>query len=306
MSRTTELAICFADVCDSTAIFEEYGDDRSREIVGKVLRLLGDVIEDHDGTVVKTIGDEVMGTFPEIDAATQAVMQFPDTVKQDDTLAALGLQIRVGLCHGSVVQEEDGDVFGDAVNVASRLVDWARADQIVTTAQTLESLSAPLQGRTRNLGTTTFRGKKEPVEIVELLDEKDGAGLTVAVGHQYSESPQEQRSTLSLLYEGKTTTVEEGPLTLGRGSACDLQVSDSRVSRTHAVIERKDSSFVITDTSTNGTYVQIGDEDVVFLHHDELRLHGSGQISLGRPLYADDAHPLRFERKAGSSEAHPS
>lgn len=302
MSQTTEIAICFADVCDSTAIFEEYGDDRSREIVGTVHRLVGDVIENHGGTVVKTIGDEVMGTFPEIDVATQAVMQFPDAVKDDDTLAALGLQIRVGLCYGPVVQEEDGDVFGDAVNVASRLVDWARADQIVTTAETLTSLSTPFQGRTRNLGTTTFRGKKESVEIVELLDEESTSGLTVAIGNQYSAASQEQRSTLSLLYDENTITLKEEPLTLGRGPACDLQVSDSRVSRTHAVIERKRDSFVITDNSTNGTYVQVGDEDVVFLHHDDLRLHGSGVISLGRPIDADDAHHLRFERKASPSE----
>lgn len=305
MSHTTELAICFADVCDSTSLFEEYGDDRSREIVGRALHLLSEVIDEHDGTVVKTIGDEVMGTFPEVAAATQAVLQFPDVVKRDDTLAALDLQIRVGMCYGSVVQEADGDVFGDAVNTASRLVDWARADQVVTTQQTVDAMTAPLPCRTRNLGNTVFRGKDEPVEIVELLDEQNAGGLTVALGPQNPGALTETRRRLVLSDDGDTTVVEEGPLTLGRGKSCDLQIPDSRVSRTHAVIEQARGSFVITDNSTNGTYVQIATEDVVFLHHDQLRLHGSGEISLGRHFGDADVHLLRFECKTMSSKEPP-
>jgi hypothetical protein len=58
---------------------------------------------------------------------------------------------------------------------------------------------------------------------------------------------------------------------------------------------------VITDSSTNGTYVQIGDEEVMFLHREQLRLHGSGYLSLGRHVEADDAKLLRFECKTRSS-----
>jgi hypothetical protein len=228
-------------------------------------------------------------------------LKFPGVVKRDDTLAAFDLQIRVGMCYGSVVQETDGDVFGDAVNTASRLVDWARADQIVTTQQTVDAMTSPLQCRTRNLGNTVFRGKDEPVEIVELLNEKNAGGLTVALGPQNPGALTENRSRLVLSDEGDTIIVEEGPLTLGREKSCGLQIPDSRVSRTHAVIERARGSFVITDNSTNGTYVQIGTEDVVFLHHDQLRLHGSGEISLGRHFGDEDVHLLRFECKTMSS-----
>lgn len=297
MSRTTELAICFADICDSTALFEEYGDDKAREIVGQVLGVLSDVIEDYNGVVVKTIGDEVMGTFSEIIAATSAVTKFPRAVQADEQLAALGIEIRVGMCHGSVVQEDDGDVYGDAVNTASRLVDWARPEQVVTTAETLDPLPDFFESRTRNLGATTLRGKEESVEIVELLGEQTGSNLTVVEDRDPEAAENTHQNVLSLEYENETTTVEQGPLMLGRGSKSDLQVSDSRVSRTHAVIERQRDSFLITDSSTNGTYVQIGDEDVMFLHREQLRLHGSGQLSLGRHVEAEDAQLLRFECK---------
>ena len=296
MSRTAELAICFADICDSTALFEEYGDDKAREIVGRVLDVISDVVREYNGTVVKTIGDEVMGTFPELIAATSAVTKFPQAVRTDERTASLGIEIRVGMCYGSVVQEDDGDVYGDAVNTASRLVDWARAEQVVTTAATLEPLPDFFGSRTRNLGETTLRGKEESVEIVELLGEQSGSNLTVVESGGPQPVQEEQtRTVLALEYGGDTVTVEEGPLMIGRGSKSDLQVADSRVSRTHAVIERQRDSFMLTDSSTNGTYVQIGNEEVIFLHREQFRLHGSGHLSLGRHTDAEDAQLLRFE-----------
>ena len=294
MSRTTELAICFADICDSTSLFEEYGDDRAREIVGRVLEVISEVIDDYNGTVVKTIGDEVMGTFSEVIAATSAVTKFPQAVQADDELAALGIEIRVGMCSGSVVQEEDGDVYGDAVNTASRLVDWARPEQVVTTARTLDPLPDFFESRIRNLGTTTLRGKEETVEIVELLGEQSGSNLTVVEERAPAADQQDNRDVLSLEYRDQAITVEQGPLMIGRGSKSDLRIADSRVSRMHAVIERQRDSFMLTDSSTNGTYVQIGDEDVIFLHREQLRLHGSGHLSLGRHVDADDAQLLHF------------
>ena len=297
MSRTTELAICFADICDSTALFEEYGDDKARDIVGQVLEVISDVVREYNGTVVKTIGDEVMGTFPELIAATSAVTKFPQAVRHEEMLAALGIEIRVGMCYGSVVQEDDGDVYGDAVNTASRLVDWARAAQVVTTARTLDPLPDFFESRTRNLGETTLRGKEEPVEIVELLGEQSGSNLTVVDSRDPEPVQDQDRNVLSLRYEDETITVEQGPLMLGRGSKSDLRIADSRVSRMHAVIERQRDSFMLTDSSTNGTYVQIGDEEVMFLHREQLRLHGTGHLSLGRHVEADEAQLLHFECK---------
>jgi adenylate cyclase len=294
MSRTTELAICFADICDSTALFEEHGDDRARDIVGRVLGVVSGVIDDYNGTVVKTIGDEVMGTFPELIAATSAVSKFPRAVREDEALAGLDVEIRVGMCRGSVVQEADGDVYGDAVNTASRLVDWARPDQVVTTAETLGPLPDFFESRTRSLGATTLRGKEEAVEIVELLGEQSGSNLTVVEDRPPPPGPDPKRNVLALDHDGQHVTVEQGPFVIGRGSKSDLRVADSRVSRTHAVVERQRDAFLLTDSSTNGTYVQIGGEDALFLHREQLRLHGSGRLSLGRRLDADEARPLRF------------
>jgi class 3 adenylate cyclase len=301
MPRTTELAICFVDVCDSTPLFVEHGDDRARELVGRALRLLEDTIEEHGGTVVKSLGDGIMGTFPRLPPATRAAMQFPEVVKQDETLVALDIEVRGGLYQGSVVQEDDGDVFGDAVNTASRLAEWAHANQVVTTRHTLDALPNHFRDWARDLGPTTLRGKSEPVEIVELLGKESGSSLTV-VEDEGVDSGREADTVLVLEYDGDSVVVDQDPLWIGRGDSSDLRIEDRRVSRIHAVVEKRRGSFRIVDQSTNGTYVRVGNEDTIFLHHESLDIHGSGRISLGRSLDAEDARLLRFTCEMSSSE----
>ena len=281
--ETVNLAVCFADICDSTRLFEQEGDDRARDIVANVLGVVADVVEEYDGRVVKTIGDEVMAVFPELLSAVSAVTQFPEAVAEHDNLDALGIRIRVGMCYGPVLREADGDVYGDAVNTASRLVDWANPSQVVTTEAVLDHLPDFVEQRSRPLGPVKLRGKEESIAVVELLDQQSGTDLTVVGGRPDPDTPSTD-SVLFLKYDDDTIQVGQEPVVLGRGSQCDIVISDSRVSRTHAIIEHERGTFVLKDTSTNGTYVQVGKEDVLFLHRDQLKLHGSGRIRPGRTL----------------------
>ena len=65
MGKDAELAIVFADVVGSTQLYEQLGDSRARDMVGRCLEIMRDVTESNNGTVVKTIGDEVMATLDE-------------------------------------------------------------------------------------------------------------------------------------------------------------------------------------------------------------------------------------------------
>ena len=62
--KTKNIGIMFADVVGSTQLFEVLGDDMARTTIAETLELLTNVINSHSGTVIKTIGDEVMCTFP--------------------------------------------------------------------------------------------------------------------------------------------------------------------------------------------------------------------------------------------------
>ena len=295
MPRSTNLTVCFADFQDSTSLFETHGDDRARKIVGRTLSLVAEVSEINDGTVVKSLGDGIMCIFSNLPSAAHAATRFLQAVKEDETLASLGIELRGGLCYGRVLQEEDGDVFGDAVNTASRLVEWAHADQVVTTAETRDALPEYLQNQTRSLGETILRGKEEPVEVVELLIKKSESDLTVAEAPARS-AVRGQERVLRVRHQDEGFTVRQNSFWIGRSARADLRIDDSRVSRMHAIIDRQHGTFQITDQSTNGTHVQLGgDESPLFLHHEQLVLRGTGHISLGRPIGSNGAHRLRFE-----------
>jgi len=64
MGTDIELAVLFSDVVGSTRIYEVLGDQRAREIVALCIDLMTAGAEQHSGTVIKTMGDEVMATFP--------------------------------------------------------------------------------------------------------------------------------------------------------------------------------------------------------------------------------------------------
>ncbi|MCD4716691.1 MAG: hypothetical protein K8R45_08115, partial [Desulfobacterales bacterium] len=62
--ETDTLAILFADIAKSTNLYETLGDKIAQNLIGTCLSLFSDVTARYNGTVIKTIGDEIMCTFP--------------------------------------------------------------------------------------------------------------------------------------------------------------------------------------------------------------------------------------------------
>ena len=142
MGKEIELAIVFADVVGSTKLYELLGDLRARDMVGICIEVMRAATEQNHGTVIKTMGDEVMATFPTADDALNAAAQMQ---KQISTHPLLRLDdhnvaIRIGCNFGPVVAE-NRDVFGSAVHTANRMTSQAKAGQIITTATMVEQLS---------------------------------------------------------------------------------------------------------------------------------------------------------------------
>ncbi|MBM4218750.1 MAG: adenylate/guanylate cyclase domain-containing protein [Gammaproteobacteria bacterium] len=74
MGQDQELAILFADVVGSTRLFEVLGDLAARDKVGICLEIMRRATEQHGGSVVKAMGDEVMSTFSDCGAAVDAAV----------------------------------------------------------------------------------------------------------------------------------------------------------------------------------------------------------------------------------------
>ena len=75
MGKEIEVAIVFADVVGSTKLYELLGDLRARDMVGICIDVMRAATEQNHGTVIKTMGDEVMATFPTADDALNAAAQ---------------------------------------------------------------------------------------------------------------------------------------------------------------------------------------------------------------------------------------
>ncbi|MFK7844370.1 MAG: adenylate/guanylate cyclase domain-containing protein [Rhodothermales bacterium] len=291
----TKLAIIFADISKSTQLFEAYGNIRARDIVSHTLSILSRITEEYEGVVIKTIGDEVMCTFDLLDKAIDAALRMPQAVHEDEELAEIGITIKVGLHYGDVLQEKN-DVYGDAVNVAARMVQQAQADQIITTKETVEFLPVYQHSSLRNLGKVQVRGKQEDIEIFELLWQPDTTDLTIMHG-QMPLRQQVPKASLILRYANKDFRLEKniGPFLMGRGEKNNLVVRDQSVSRTHASIEYRRGKFVLIDRSTNGTFLQIFDEETVFLHRDQMHLRREGLILLGQDGSESGAEAIHFQ-----------
>jgi len=283
--------VLFADVCDSTAIYESLGDTKALALINRLLGHLDKKVAEHSGAVVKRLGDGMVCQFSAPDAALRAACEMQTAAFN----LALGktpkLAIKVVFTYGPVIME-DADVFGDTVNVAARLVAVANPEQVLTTQQTVDSLAPDLQARCRPLYPMKIRGKADAVMVCDVVWRSDG-DLTETL---LRDSDVAGQWNLKLAYGGSMFTVEPaGSLRVGRDKANDVVVASTRASRMHARIFGRHGNFVIADQSSNGTFVLIdGNSREVVLRREEAVLGERGWIGLGKSAASHGDHVLRF------------
>ena len=283
MGRDVEVAILFADVVGSTQLYEQLGDDKAREMVGRCLEIMRAATDEHSGSVIKTMGDEVMSTFPVADDAMNAAKQMQETISSDASLRHSDghVAIRIG-CHFGPVVQENRDIFGSAVHTANRMTSQAKAQQIITTSATVDQLSEEWRGMVRQIDVAVVRGKADEVALFEVLWQPDEATSmlpTVGLGQ-----PVSRTKRVRLKFKDQEVTVGEGrkSATLGRAEENDLVVKGNLISRVHARIETSKDRFTLVDESTNGTFVQADSGEEIFVRRDSTLLTGEGVIGLGR------------------------
>jgi class 3 adenylate cyclase len=291
-----EVAILFADVVGSTQLYEQLGDAKAREMVGRCLEIMRVATESNRGSVIKTMGDEVMSTFPTADEAMNAAKRMQEQISTDPSLAHEGghVAIRIGCHYGAVVQEQR-DIFGSAVHTANRMTSQAKAKQIITTLSTVERLSAEWQAAARQIDVATVRGKADEVVLFEVLWQLEEA-TSMLPTVKWSSSRSKRAKRLSLRCQGQEVTVGEGrkSVTLGRAEDNDIVVKGNLISRLHARVEASRDRFTLIDESTNGTFVQTSDGEEIFVRRDNTLLSGAGTIGLGRVAQPGSALAIHY------------
>ena len=294
---TSQLTILFADIAGSTRLYETFGDLKARELISGCLSLLKELAGENEGTVIKTIGDEVMCTFLTPDHAGETARQMHEEISFDPKMVQANIHLRIGFHHGEVICEPE-DVFGDAVNVAARMVQLAKSDQIITNKETLSLMKRALKRRARIVDRTRVRGKDDIMEIHELVWGKpEQMTMSNSFTEEMMASMTAGKDFLQIRHLQHRILVDhERPiLTMGRGVANHLIINDPLVSRMHARIELQRNRFMLIDQSTNGTFLKPHEDDPVLLRRDAMHLEGMGLIGLGQKVSEDNPVAVRYQ-----------
>jgi len=295
MAKDLEVAILFADVVGSTQLYDKFGDTKASETVAHCLEVMKDATHQFDGTVIKTIGDEVMSTFPTADDAMSAASQMQTRIS-GDTNPGEGLipvSIRIGCHFGPVVQEQN-DIFGAAVHTANRMTSQAKAKQIVMSGTTVEQMSEEWAAQTRQIDIATVRGRVDEVALFELLWQP--GEVTSMVPTLDWKSKKKNGTRLILSFRDQTIEVADRDthINMGRGDENDLVVKGNLISRIHARIEKRRGRFILIDQSTNGTFLQTITGEETFVRRDSIELVGEGIIGLGRVAKAGSPLAIHY------------
>lgn len=286
------LAVLFADVSGSTTLYERLGDRAALAAVDSVLDALRGVALESGGRVVKTIGDEIMASFPTAAAAARAAAEMQRRVAGLPAFGDTRLAVRIGFHLGPVIEEE-GDLFGDTVNTAARMAGLAKAGQVITTGQAVAALPAQLRETTRDLDAFAIKGKQDEIRVCEVLWQDDEDLTLTAVRARV---PASAIPVLTLSHAGRTVVMDmETPVVLlGRDAGNQVVIAHRTASRLHGRIERRRDKYFYTDLSTNGTYVAMDGDDELLLRREEVMLRARGCLAYGFPAKDKRAELVLF------------
>ena len=292
-STVNKITVMFADVSGSTRLYDSLGDQRANAIISEIIQLMTEITVRNSGVVIKTIGDEVMCRFYRVDDAINAACEIQQALDTQPSFSDINLGVHIGLHWGPAIIKQDGDLFGDAVNIAARMTGIAKARQIITTEPTALQLSPELREKSREIDRAPVKGKAEDIVIYEFVwEQEDITRLS------YSNiNPVRETSPLVVQYADvrKIVCKETPSLSFGRSHEADISVDTDFASRQHARIEYRRGKYILSDLSTNGTFVRTNDGKEVYLRKEELLLQGRGIISLGEEIKLNTPYLIHYK-----------
>ena len=300
--------VVFTDLTGSTALFESLGNDKATETVTRLNRWISEVVEAHEGQVVKNLGDGVLSSFadPADALAASLEIQRSHQIRLARWPATLRTEIKIGIASGEVVVV-DGDCYGDAVNVAARLCERAGPAEIWATETAVLLSGAAPSVWYRKLGMMEIRGKAEMLMLyqVEWRENEEPDSLTMQASLASNFAPVDSiLGQIQFSWHGidLSFTSTDVPVHIGRATDARLCINDPRVSRLHARIDWRNTGFVLTDMSSFGTWVRFEGSDVpVQLRRDACILHGVGEMALGVSFADSSAPVVKFQVAGGNA-----
>jgi adenylate cyclase len=286
-------SILVVTVCELPWIRKMLHCDQFRGMIGELFCDLSGIARHLGGKTAPADEDKLMLSFSSADDAVAAAVmmhQFVATRFQPmlSEATCLGLEIRIGT--GTVLRE-DNRLTGDAVQWALNTAAACSPHRTLLSDTTFQYLSMENKKRANLLGSRAAAGRRKMQGVYEFVG--DDAGITLA--RELVHGPTDMEA-LDIVHGPAVLTIDaDRPvISIGRLAENDLILSYPRVSRKHARIENRQGKFILVDTSTNGTYVKIGDLNTIHVLRDEIPLIGKGTISPGRNAASSSPGAIHF------------
>ncbi|HYO48140.1 MAG TPA: adenylate/guanylate cyclase domain-containing protein [Gemmatimonadota bacterium] len=161
-------AICFADIAGYTKL-SATNESQALDLVGVLQNVARRIVEDHGGRIVKFMGDAVLIEFSSTYDAVHSAIEIRDHFTADASSAGLGPRdLSIGVHVDDVVAEEDGDVYGDGVNIASRIQAAAEPGHVWVSEDAWRQLRQHPEFRFDARGSRELKGIAEPVAVYDV------------------------------------------------------------------------------------------------------------------------------------------
>src|SRR5450432_2789204 len=163
MSQSRQLAaIMFTDIVGYTALMGK-NEEKAFELLRKNREIQRPIIEEFGGRWIKELGDGILASFSAVSNAVYAAIKIQDACHQSGDI-----ELRIGIHQGEVVFEND-DIFGDAVNIASRLQVLAPPAGIFVSESVQRDLSNKQDIRSEFVRVENLKNVKDPIQVYKIF-----------------------------------------------------------------------------------------------------------------------------------------
>ena len=182
-------AIMFTDMVGYSALAQH--DDRlALELLEEHRRLLREIFPRFNGTEIKTIGDAFLVEFASALEAAQCAIEIQRTLakRNHDVTSDRRIKLKIGIHIGDVIHR-DGDVYGDGVNIASRIEQLAGAGGICVSTDVERQIRNALEARFEKFGSADLKNIKLPMDLFRIVLPWEAGAKTESSAAQPSKRP---------------------------------------------------------------------------------------------------------------------
>lgn len=295
-SKEKIVSVMVAAVSGGSRLYDKLTGAEALYAVDRCLKRMIRGIDGFRGRIVRTTSDEIVAEFEHPDDACQAAIAMQRRIADLPPVAGIKLSVRAGVHYGQAIYDKS-ELTGHCLGVAEALSGLATAGQVLIGGEARDLLSPALKSATHSLAKVWLQSLATEQTVYEVVwSESRQSAASIA---NETESPQSFKNPQHLhVRYGRQSAIldhKKSSVIIGRDTTCDITVPDRRVSRQHARIDRVGEFFVLSDLSTNGTFVTINGEHELLLKREEFILRGKGIIAFAGSANHTAANIVEFE-----------